>query len=536
MSSLLAGTDSLICARLGIEERRHLGHLTGRIEPLSDSAALDLVEALYSRIAANLADEASSPSNPLWACRRVTSIGDGNPSRETMLERAVANLAENGHMPGWFNQCPVASGLTDSGKDRRRAIDLLHISGTTARLIELKWGRVASTRALFQLLEYGLIYMLARQRKHALGLEVRRLMQESVNEIRLEVVGPHSFFAKGHRPDLFGQVDKALRSFAARHTNGAWSMSLSALAFPERFDTVPFASGKAVKGKCAGAILTREARQVCDAFSELAEARTAPGQIAATDRFLPGVPGRDIERILDDAPGDEIGSGKFDRPTSSAALAVNTFGFFLHRAADLPTLPALDHAGWPARLVSLERTIRFKWTGGRHPVPDCLITTRTALIGIECKRFEPFRAPDAKGFSDAFWRPVWGARMNGYQLVRDLLHADRRLYSHLDAVQLVKHALALREEVRRQKAHRGLQPILLYVYAEPEIWPGTHSPVDPAEKARHRDEIASFARHVANDEVAFSACSYREVLDTWRAQADESIRAHAQAVVRRFSP
>ena len=318
--------------------------------------------------------------------------------------------------------------------------------------------------------------MLARQRKHALGLEARRLMQESVNEIRLEVVGPHSFFAKGHRPDLFGQVDKALRSFAARHTNGAWSMSLSALAFPERFDTVPFASGKAVKGKCAGAILTREARQVCDAFSELAEARTAPAQITTTGRFLPGVPGRDIERILDDAPGDEIGSGKFDRPTSSAALAVNTFGFFLHRAADLPTLPALDHAGWPARSVSLERTIRFKWTGGRHPVPDCLITTGTALIGIECKRFEPFRARDSKGFSDAFWRPVWGDRMKGYQLVRDLLHADRRLYSHLDAVQLVKHALALREEVRRQKAHPGLQPILLYVYAEPEIWPGDAPP------------------------------------------------------------
>ena len=49
MSSLLAGTDSLICARLGIKERRHLGHLTRRIEPLSDSAALDLVEALYRR-------------------------------------------------------------------------------------------------------------------------------------------------------------------------------------------------------------------------------------------------------------------------------------------------------------------------------------------------------------------------------------------------------------------------------------------------------------------------------------------------------
>ncbi len=94
MSSLLVGTDSLICARLGIKERRHLGHLTRRIEPLSDSAALDLVEALYRRIAANLPDEASSPSNPLWTCRRVTSIGDGNrPDTMRFLSSIDPSLA-----------------------------------------------------------------------------------------------------------------------------------------------------------------------------------------------------------------------------------------------------------------------------------------------------------------------------------------------------------------------------------------------------------------------------------------------------------
>ena len=52
------------------------------------------------------------------------------------------------------------------------------------------------------------------------------------------------------------------------------------------------------------------------------------------DRFLPGVPGDDIERILNAAPGDEIKSGKFDSPESSSALAVNTFGFFLSIGSD----------------------------------------------------------------------------------------------------------------------------------------------------------------------------------------------------------
>ena len=42
-----------------------------------------------------------------------------------------------------------------------------------------------------------------------------------------------------------------------------------------------------------------------------------------TGRFLPGVPGPDIEAIFEAAPGNEIGTGKFDNPESSAALAAN---------------------------------------------------------------------------------------------------------------------------------------------------------------------------------------------------------------------
>ena len=59
------------------------------------------------------------------------------------------------------------------------------------------------------------------------------------------------------------------------------------------------------------------------------------------DRFLPGVPRRQIEETYNAAPGKEIVSGKFDSPESSAALAANTFGFFLNRPGDLPSLPDL---------------------------------------------------------------------------------------------------------------------------------------------------------------------------------------------------
>jgi len=254
-----------------------------------------------------------------------------------------------------------------------------------------------------------------------------------------------------------------------------------------------------------------------------------------TDRFLPGVPGADIEDILDSAPGNEIASGKFDSPESSAALAVNAFGFFLHRPQILPPLPGCPDAGWPARSLSLETTVRFPWSGGRHPVLDCLVATRSELIGIESKRFEPFRARKPAHFGDAYRRPVWGDRMKGWTGVRDLLREHPRHHDFLDAAQLVKHAFGLRSEVHRQGKHRGSRPILFYLYAEPDSWPDGRRIRDD-EKAAHRREIASFAQRVAGDEVAFVACAWRRLLRSWRQGGGADVADHATAVMGRFLP
>ena len=47
-------------------------------------------------------------------------------------------------------------------------------------------------------------------------------------------------------------------------------MSLSALAFPEEFNQIPFKNGGDVKKKCFTEELTDEGRMVCDAFARLA--------------------------------------------------------------------------------------------------------------------------------------------------------------------------------------------------------------------------------------------------------------------------
>ena len=253
-------------------------------------------------------------------------------------------------------------------------------------------------------------------------------------------------------------------------------------------------------------------------------------------RFLPGVPGRRIEEIFNAAPGNEIASGKIDSPESSAALVANAFGFFLCRPADLPPLPGCKSETWSAVSLKLEKEVRFPWSGGSHPVLDVLVATPRTLIGIESKRFEPFRDRLEVSFPDAYCRPVWGDSMKGYKRVRDKLLDDASLYTHLKADQLVKHALGLRTQCSPNKKYAGLMPILLYIYAEPDSLPNSGKSVDKAAKDAHRAEVEAFAQAVEGDEVRFVDCTYREMLEGWRRHKAADIREHAENVMRCFAP
>ncbi|WP_114395140.1 hypothetical protein [Oleisolibacter albus] len=250
--------------------------------------------------------------------------------------------------------------------------------------------------------------------------------------------------------------------------------------------------------------------------------------------FLPGVPEDLVRAAFDQAPGNEIATGKFLSPESSAALAANAFGWFLQRPAFLPVLPGLADACWPAERVELEAVLRFPWAGGRHPCLDVLVATETALIGIESKRYEPFRPKGPPSLSNAYWRPVWGERMAGYQRVRDGLRDGTFRFQHLDAAQLVKHALGLRTATHRPE-EAGKAAVLVYVYAEPVGWPNGAS-INPADHAAHREEVSRFADLVAGDEVRFLFFSYRQLLEGWSSSGNAAVSSHAQAVLHRFAP
>lgn len=227
------------------------------------------------------------------------------------------------------------------------------------------------------------------------------------------------------------------------------------------------------------------------------------------------------------AAGKELTSGKFSSPESSSALVANAFGFFADRP-DLLALPEPALGGGEAMRVELEAEMRFPWSGGRHPWLDVVVETKDRLIGIESKRYEPFRGSKPAKLSEAYSRPVWGNTMKPYEAMRDALRTGRA-YQKLDAAQLVKHAFGL----RTQAVRTGKTATLCYLYAEPTAFPGGRT-IDQAARDLHRQEITQFKADLGdgNCEVAFTSLSYTELLEHWRNQP--TLTEHATAMSTRF--
>lgn len=222
----------------------------------------------------------------------------------------------------------------------------------------------------------------------------------------------------------------------------------------------------------------------------------------------------------------ELVSGKFANRESSAALAANAFGFFTEQPQAL-SLPGLVAAG-DAQGVDLEVEMRFPWSGGHHPWLDVGVKTKDRLIGIESKRYEPFRDRNAVSFSAAYSRPVWGEAMGPYEAMRDSLTGGRA-FIFLDAAQLVKHAFGLRTQA--QAADR--RAVLLYLYAEPPTYPDGRS-VSQSAVDGHRAELAAFTAEVSDAlaDVAFCSLSYADLLK--HCYGAPALASHAAAIAAHF--
>jgi hypothetical protein len=225
--------------------------------------------------------------------------------------------------------------------------------------------------------------------------------------------------------------------------------------------------------------------------------------------------------------GEELVSGKFASPESSAALVANAFGFFLEQPALLLLPDQLMPAG-STLAVLLEEEVRFGWRGGFHPWLDVVVETDERFIGIESKRYEPFRDKKKVDFSSAFDRDVWGRNMGAFNAMRKALSSGRKQYAHLDGAQLVKHAYGLFTQAKT----RGKSACLVYLYSEPPYPAGRQIP--RSSLTAHSEEVSDFAEAVSGADVQFASLRYADLLRKWITDGISTLHDHALELQKRY--
>jgi hypothetical protein len=203
-----------------------------------------LVADLYGKVEKNRSDH--PPSRENWRSERQITLNSQNRSPEILLERAIAILGERGFSEGWFNQVPVASGLVNGSADRRAAIDLVRHRNDKAEFIELKWESDTPAYAAFEILRYGLAYLLSYINRETFDYAENPLMR--VREVSLRVLAPRIYYDDYVDCDLTWLsegLDLGLRTLVAQKTDGALSMDFGFYAFPPDFSP-PFAKGEDV--------------------------------------------------------------------------------------------------------------------------------------------------------------------------------------------------------------------------------------------------------------------------------------------------
>ncbi|MCY4269022.1 MAG: hypothetical protein OXE80_02460 [Gammaproteobacteria bacterium] len=217
----------------------------------------------------NCPDPASN-SRELWNLRHQTNINPCNLSSEKMLEKAVSMLAKNGHMSGWYNQCPTASGIGDSGRYKHCNVDLVRWDevNASAHLIELKWKSDTPSEAIGQVLRYGAVYLYCRKHREKLPVSNRPIMD--ANHISLCILAPHSYYAHDQfLEEKFYNAKQDIERLNIKPVSPGLSMSLEVLAFPESFSVLPFRNGGEVRKICDQKKLNSAGKIVRDAFDGL---------------------------------------------------------------------------------------------------------------------------------------------------------------------------------------------------------------------------------------------------------------------------
>jgi len=163
---------------------QHLSHLK--------EGGIALFENLYKIVESNWNGRAPN-SEQNWRLTKELNMKVANPSKEKRLEKKIVGENEN-----WFNQSPTASGLADSNRDRKMAVDLVHKKGRkTFEFIELKINSNTPLYAAIEILLYGLLYLFYRAQSMECDVWKKPNNKELLNarKIELKVLAPGQYYA-----------------------------------------------------------------------------------------------------------------------------------------------------------------------------------------------------------------------------------------------------------------------------------------------------------------------------------------------------
>ena len=242
------------------------------------------------------------------------------------------------------------------------------------------------------------------------------------------------------------------------------------------------------------------------------------------ENLIPGVEKNDFWTDLGAGAGNELVDGKRDPAKfcaafSSSALAVNAFGPFRHRPNHLELL---GHSGFADSQFEKPLPTGLR---GTDPHLDFFAVDAAAIVCVESKFLEILWPKEAK-FADSYAVVIESLAESGWTGVYKELKRDPRLFKYLDAAQLVKHYLGMRNTLGRIPAEQAL----LYVYWEPD------NSSDLVEYRRHGEEVAYFTQAVANSQIRFVAKTYRQLWDEWRdSSAWGGMMAHLFNLEQRYS-
>lgn len=238
------------------------------------------------------------------------------------------------------------------------------------------------------------------------------------------------------------------------------------------------------------------------------------------------VPGVDIEDFREDlsrAAGGELTDtpetpAKFCAAFSSSALAVNAFGPFRKNPA---RLHLAGHACF--RDACFEKTLP---TGlaGTPPHLDFYARSDSAIVCVESKFLEPLWPKTAK-FAASYEEAMRELAEPQWALLYEELKRRPQKFRHLDAAQLVKHYLGMRNTLYDFAGTL----VLVYVFWTPK------NAEEISQYRLHQDEVAAFENDVMGGDVRFVAMSYDQLWNEWRKIRSDEICTHVSNLLSRYA-